>query len=211
MSTDFFQMSGAPASRLFRRARRGSEEAVNEVFDRYGDRLHALVRLRLGANLRRHLDSRDIVQSTMLKAFQAFDRFEGSASRSLMAWLGRIAENEIRDQADYYRREKRRPDLDTSIDGKMGVLQAEVTSVVGRLYVKEQMARVEHAFEPLAPDHKEVILLRNFEEMSYAEIGERMGRTAEASRKLYSRAMASLALLLSRGEDVRVPDDPGSI
>jgi RNA polymerase sigma-70 factor (ECF subfamily) len=184
-------------SALFRRAREGSEQAVNEVFDRYGERLHALVRLRLGARLRRHLDSRDIVQNTMMKAFQMIDRFEDSASTPLMAWLGRIAENEIRDQADFYERQKRRPDLETPLDNKVGVLRAEVTSAVSRIYVKEQMERIERAFESLEAAHREVILLRNFEEMSFGEIGERLQRSAEASRKLYTRAMASLALLMS--------------
>jgi RNA polymerase sigma factor (sigma-70 family) len=114
-----------------------------------------------------------------------------------MAWLGRIAENEIRDQADFYEREKRRPDLETPLENKVGTLRAEVTSAVSRLYVKEQMERVERAFESLEPAHKEVILLRNFEELSFAEIGERLQRSAEASRKLYTRAMASLALIMS--------------
>jgi RNA polymerase sigma-70 factor (ECF subfamily) len=190
-------MSGAEPVRLLRRAREGSQGALNEVFDRYGDRLHALVRLRLGARLRRHLDARDIVQNTMMKAFQAFDRFDGEASASFMAWLGRIAENEIRDQADFYQREKRRRDVETSLEGKLGLLNAEVTSAVSRLYVREQMVRIERAFESLSEAQREVILLRNFEELSFEEVGQRLQRSADASRKLYGRAMASLALLLT--------------
>src|SRR5262245_50850201 len=146
MSRKSSRMSGAPSSRLFRRARQGSEAAVNELFDRYGERLHGLVRLRLGVRLRRHLDSRDIVQNTMMKAFQAFDRFEGSASGSLMAWLGRIAENEIRDQADFFDREKRRPELETPLEGKLETLRLDVSSAAGRLYVKERMEQIERAF-----------------------------------------------------------------
>jgi RNA polymerase sigma-70 factor (ECF subfamily) len=179
------------------------------VFDRYGERLHALVRLRLGARLRRHLESRDIVQNTMMKAFQAIDRFEGSATTSLMAWLAHIAENEIRDQADFYERQKRGPDLETPLDNKIGALRAEVTSAVSRLYVREQMERIERAFESLEPAHREVILLRSFEELSFGEIGERLQRSAEASRKLYTRAMASLALLMSGSGKDSAPADAG--
>jgi RNA polymerase sigma-70 factor (ECF subfamily) len=189
-------MNRAEPPGLLRRARNGSEEAVNEVFDRYGERLHLLVRLRLGARLRRHLDSRDIVQNTMLKAFQAIDRFEGSSSTALMAWLGHIAENEIRDQADFYERQKRRPDLETPLENKLGSLRAKVTSAVSRLFAKQQMERIERAFESLEPAHKEVILLRNLEELNFGEIGERMQRSTEACRKLYARAMANLALLM---------------
>ena len=201
-------MSGAASSRLFRRARDGSEQAVNEVFGRYGERLHALVRLRLGARLRRHLDSRDIVQNTMIKALQAFDRFEGSESRALMAWLGRIAENEIRDQVDFYEREKRRPDLETPLEGKLETLRLEVSSAASRLYVKERMEKVERAFESLLPDQREVVLLRNFEELSFAEVAERMKRTPEAARKLYGRAMANLTLLLNDSGGENEPSGP---
>ena len=183
---------------------------MNEVFGRYGERLHALVRLRLGARLRRHLDSRDIVQNTMIKALQAFDHFEGSESRALMAWLGRIAENEIRDQVDFYEREKRRPDLETPLEGKLETLRLEVSSAASRLYVKERMEQVERAFESLLPDQREVVLLRNFEELSFAEVAARMQRTPEAARKLYGRAMANLTLLLKGSGEEGKPGGPES-
>ena len=71
----FFDESSGAAAPLFDAPARGPRRRSTELFDRYGERLHALVRLRLGARLRRHLDSRDIVQNTMMKAFQAIDRF----------------------------------------------------------------------------------------------------------------------------------------
>ncbi len=51
----------------------------------------------------------------------------------------------------------------------------------------------------LAPQHCEVILLRKFEELSFAAIGERMGKSADGSRMLLARAMAALTLEL-RGD-----------
>ena len=65
------------------------------------------MRLRLGPSLRRELDSCDLVQSTLVKALSHFGEFAGGNRGSLMAWLARIAENEIRDQASYHGRERR--------------------------------------------------------------------------------------------------------
>ena len=62
-------MNSQLSSAVFREARRGSPRAISSLFARYGERLHALIRLRLGAGLRRRLESRDILQATLLKAF----------------------------------------------------------------------------------------------------------------------------------------------
>ena len=92
---------------LLRRTKVGSAEALDELYRRFASKLLALIRLRLGKSLRSHLESRDILQATLLKSFQRIEQFEGSDSQSLMAWLAAIAQNEIRDQADYYGRQKR--------------------------------------------------------------------------------------------------------
>ena len=84
-------MYSGEGSNILREARHGSPEALEVLFERYGRRLHGLIRLRLGAKLRRQLESRDILQATLLKAFQGIDRFDGSGSGPLMAWLGSIA------------------------------------------------------------------------------------------------------------------------
>jgi DNA-directed RNA polymerase specialized sigma24 family protein len=39
----------------------------------------------------------------------------------------------------------------------------------------------------LAPDHREIILLRKFEELPFAEIAQRLGRSEDACRMLRAR------------------------
>jgi DNA-directed RNA polymerase specialized sigma24 family protein len=62
---------------------------------------------RVGFAGRREVESRDILQQTLLKAFQHIEQFEGENRDTLMGWLATIAWNEIRDQADHYRRLRR--------------------------------------------------------------------------------------------------------
>ena len=71
------------------------------------DKLLALIRIRLSPSLRREVESGDILQQTLLKAFQRIEQFEGADRDTLMGWLATIAWNEIRDQADYYKRLRR--------------------------------------------------------------------------------------------------------
>lgn len=187
-------MGPEESSRLFEQARQGSREAINAIFERYGGRLHALIRLRLGPQLRRRLESRDILQATLLKAFQGIDRFAGSGSRSLMAWLGTIARDEICDQADFYGRQKRDAARDTTLDERVDPLARQVRTEASRIQLQEDSERLEKAIETLGEAQREVILLRHFEELTFPEIGERLGKSPDACRMQLARAMTALTL-----------------
>lgn len=187
-------MSSETGSLLFRRARNGSPEAVNALFERYGGRLHALIRARLGPNLRRRLESRDILQATLLKGFRGINRFEDSGSRPLMAWLGTIAQDEIRDQADFYQRQKRDYARETGLDSKADRVAETIRSEVSRLQMRQDAERLERGLDALSEPHREVILLRSFEELTFREIGERLDKSPDACRMLYARALAALTL-----------------
>lgn len=190
-------MAPQEGSRLFEQARRGSREAINAIFERYGQRLHALIRLRLGPQLRRRLESRDILQATLLKAFQGFGRFEGSGSRSLMAWLGTIAHDEICDQADFYGRRKRDAARETTLDERVDPVARQVVhTAASRLQLKADGERLERALDTLAEAQREIVLLRFYEELSFPEIGERLGKSPDACRMQLARAMAALTLKL---------------
>lgn len=185
------------SSRLLQQARQGSREAVNALFERYGQRLHALIRLRLGPQLRRRLESRDILQATLLKAFEGFERFEGSGSRSLMAWMGTIARDEICDQADFYGRQKRDAARDTTLDERVDpVAQQMIHTEASRLVLEEDSQRLEQALDGLGDTQREIILLRYYEELSFPEISQRLGKSPDACRMQLARAMATLTLKL---------------
>lgn len=187
-------MGPEEGSQLFAQARQGSKKAVSAIFERYGERLHALIRLRLGPQLRRRLESRDILQETLFKAFRGFERFDGSGSTSIMAWLGTIARAEICDQADYYGRQKRDAARDTTLDANVAGVADDVYSEASRLALREDSERLEMAIDSLPESHREVILLRSFEELSFPEIGERLGKSPDACRMLLARAMTALTL-----------------
>jgi len=174
------------------RARDGSSEALNRIFHECGERLLALIRLRLGPELRRHIESRDILQDTLLRAFENFDDFRGSSNKTLMAWLAAIAGNQIRNQVEYFHRQRRDVKQTVPLDENLHVAATEVRSQVTRLNMNEEAMNVESALDSMDELHREVILMRNFEELTFAEIGERIGKGADASRMLYARSMVSL-------------------
>ena len=63
-----------------------------------------------------------------------------------------------------------------------------------RLVLEEGLEQLERGLESLDEPQREVIVLRKFEELSFTEIGERMGRSPDACRMLLARAMTALTL-----------------
>src|SRR5215475_9543902 len=67
--------------------------------EEYRAYLRIVARLRLSPELRLLLDSSDVVQQTMLKAWENRDQFHGGTSGQYRAWLRRILANEVYDRA----------------------------------------------------------------------------------------------------------------
>lgn len=181
---------------LIRRAQSGSPEALNALYERCAGRMLAYVRLRLGRELRSRLESRDILQAAMVKSLEHLHELKAENTGSLMGWLARIADNEIRDRADYYQRQRRDAARDVPLDEDVPVA-AITRSALSRVILDERAQRLERAMDELSPPHREVILLRKFEELSFSEIARRLGKSEDACRMLLARAMTALTLTLA--------------
>jgi len=189
-------MAAETTRELLNRAKAGSPDALNRLYERCAGRVLAFIRLRLGRDLRSRLESRDILQATLLKSFERLHELKADETRSLIAWLARIAEHEIRDCADFHHRQRRDWERETALDDD-APLPALTRSALSRVILDEQAAQLEDAIESLTPSYRDVILLRKFEELSFAEIGERLGKSEDACRMLLARAMTALTLKMS--------------
>ena len=185
---------------LLEEARGGSDEALNRLLERCGPRLLSLIRLRMGPGLRARMESGDLLNATLFRAFRAFDRLDARNTPSLMAWLARVAESEIRDQADRVHAQRRDAGKDVALDAAVSELPARIRSQTSRLVLTEAQQRLEGALADLSPEHREIILLRKFEELGFREIGERLNKSPDACRMLLARAMTALTLRM-RGSD----------
>src|SRR5436305_7695120 len=91
------------------RARAGDSDAFRELTDPYRHELHVHCYRILGS----FQDAEDLLQETLLSAWQALDRFDG---RSLRAWLYRIATNRC---LNYLRDTSRRPQVPTTPESRI--------------------------------------------------------------------------------------------
>lgn len=181
---------------LVQRAKQGSDAALNLLYERCAGRLLAYIRLRMGRDLRARLESRDILQATLLKSVEHLQELKGNETQSLMAWLARIAEHEIRDRADYHKRQRRDGAREVSLDDQP--VADDARSPLSRVILDERARRLEAALDTLTPAHREVILLRKFEELTFPQIARRLGKSEDACRMLFTRAMTALTLALEQ-------------
>jgi len=189
-------------------AKEGDESALNQLCSVYGERVRRIIRLRLDQKLRPKLDSVDVVQDALILALGGLKDFNYRNEGDFLRWLSRIAENKLRDILDKFHADKR--DVHKEIPfkkegrsteggpvGTAGPMRTTTPSVIACR--KEALDKLEQALDKLKPEYKQVVVLKKIEELSHAEIAERLGKNTGAVRMLLARAMA--ALTIAYGED----------
>ncbi len=182
-------------------AKDGDDDALNQLCRVYAERVRWMVRLRMGKELRRKLDSMDVVQDALLHALGGIEDFTYENEGDFVRWLAKIAENVLRDNWDRLHAEKRdiRKEVplgnggrrnSSRFSGVPGPVATTTPSVI--MSRKEDLDKLEKSIDALKPEYKEVIVLTKIEGLGYQEIGNRLGKSSEAIRKLVSRAMTAL-------------------
>jgi len=150
-----------------------SSETFRVLWNRYQQPLAWFVGGYLGGSRDDDLSSQvaDAVQEIMLKVYRSLDRFDGRHATS--TWVYSIARNHC---IDLQRRRRartpgvaRRVDLD-SLAAPAGQGPEE------RLLARESMEQIDALIRELDPDDRAVLMLRYYEDMSYAEIARAVGR-----------------------------------
>jgi RNA polymerase sigma factor (sigma-70 family) len=183
--------------RLLERARTGAPDALEAFYRRAARKLLPIIRLRLGPTLRRDAESGDILQAVLLRSFERLSQLDNP--NAAMAWLATMAANEIRDRAQHQSRQKRDAARQVPIDDHAESVPAPVRQALSLAILSERVRQVEAALESLTPSQREIVVLRKLEELTFAEISARTGRSEDACRMAFARAMAALTLRL-KGE-----------
>jgi RNA polymerase sigma-70 factor (ECF subfamily) len=191
---------------LLARARGSDPRQLDLLFGHCRNYLGIVARAQVESWLRAKVDASDIVQQTMLEAYRDFTKFRGTTEAEWLAWLRQIlahnAANFIRHYRGTAKRQAhrevalRQPGDDSSAKGAPDPADAG-ESPSQHLLRKEREWQVAEALAELAPDHREVILLRNLERLAFEEVAQRMGRSRPAVQMLWMRAIQKLQLALT--------------
>jgi RNA polymerase sigma-70 factor (ECF subfamily) len=138
---------------LLRRAARGSAAAFHDLVDRHADRLFRLARSLTG----QAADAEDVLQETFAGAYRNAATFRGDSS--VGTWLTKIL---VRQVAQWRRSRARK---------RVGELdESGVVSSADHIAGVEAKVDLHAALNELSEEHNQVLVLREFEHLSYDEI-----------------------------------------
>lgn len=189
--------------RLIAASRRADDKALNRLLGVYRNYLLLLAQNWMNAAYKGKADPSDIVQETLWEAHQAFGQFGGANEEELTAWLRKILVRNVMDVARRYKTAGRDVRREEAWDpgrvvhrihriGRVAIQGSPSASAQRR----ELGVVLANSLAELQDDHRQVIILRNLNGLSWTEVAKKMGRSDEAARKLWTRALAELKPLI---------------
>jgi RNA polymerase sigma-70 factor (ECF subfamily) len=173
----------------------GDEQAMAMLFDRYQAVLEAKANRRIVGRVRRRLGASDVAQDAWIAVVAGLSKFEDRGAGSFRRWLGTVlahrADDAIKRHVKATRRSSRR---EVSVASSGCAEDPRRSRPTPSLAVarQEERARLHALLQEVSGDDRTVLHLVHEQGMTFAAAGQVMGRSAEATRKLFGRAVLRL-------------------
>jgi RNA polymerase sigma-70 factor (ECF subfamily) len=200
--------SDSSDTNLLRRAAEGDPQSLGVLLERHGARLKRMVALRLDPRLQGRLDPSDVIQETYLEAHARLPEYLRQPTMPFFLWLRFLAGQKLvtlhrkhlgtqmRDagrEISLYR--GRLPEMTSAaLAAQLMGHDTRPSEAAARAELK---IRLQEALNSLDPLDREVLALRHFEQLSWAETAQTMEISEGAASKRYVRALKRLRTVLS--------------
>jgi len=197
-SGDSRQVGDDPDPELIKRFLKGDEEAFNRLVLSYQNRVYGLC-FRLTGSLD---EAEDVAQEIFITVYKSLKNFRGDSRFS--TWLYRITVNHCKNRMKYLGRRGyfTSESMDQPLEVEDGELarqiQSEDMDALSQMEQKEVQKLVQDKIQELDGEHREVILLRDMEGLSYEEISEILGLPEGTVKSRIHRARLELKAKLEK-------------
>lgn len=187
---------------LVDRFKNGDPSAFDEMVTRYWGKIYAMVH----QLLRNEQDAEEVTQDAFIRAHRGLENFRGDSAFS--TWLYQIATNLARNRYWYWWRRKR--DKTVSFDqpvgpdndATLGEVFASPVENPGELTVTQEFVDgIAAGMEKLSKKHREVLILRNVQNLSYEEIATILKISVGTVKSRIARARENLRQVM--GDEYR--------
>jgi RNA polymerase sigma-70 factor, ECF subfamily len=191
---------------LIERASQGDRAAGHELLERHRGRLRKMVAVRLDRRMAARVDPSDVVQEALAEAFRHLDEFLRDRPLPFYAWLRQFAWQRLvklhrRHIGSKKRSVAREEQWAMALPDESALelaehLLARETSPIRRLIRAELRERLQGAMAKLSPRDREILVMRNLEQLSIAEIAGALAITEGTVKVRHLRALRRLRELL---------------
>jgi RNA polymerase sigma factor (sigma-70 family) len=172
---------------LIAAARDGSDRAFEELYSRYRERIGAFI---LG-RVHDHGRAEDIAQEAFISALRRLRANDQAIA--FKPWIYEIAKNACIDEFRRSRRTQEVPlDADGEFDGGHRALRSIAPTPPAAVESKQRLDDLRGAFGGLSDLHHKLLVMREFEGLSYEEIGTRTGMSRQMVESALFRARRKL-------------------
>jgi RNA polymerase sigma-70 factor (ECF subfamily) len=193
--------TGQHLQSLLALAQQGDVAALEKLFASHRAYLVTIARPQIYRRLQGKIDASDLAQEALLEAHQGFVQFRGTSTPEFAGWLRgilahRLAHHVRRFFTAQARDAKLERSLATEFENASAVLDR---GLMGRdespseaAAARETNLLIADALEALPDDYRQVICLRHFEGLSFADVAAAMERSVDSVEKLWMRALGRL-------------------
>ena len=163
---------------IIKQCQKGNSEEFEKLYNVYFKKIYRFIYYRTS-----HKETaEDLTSLTFIKALEKISTFSQDLG-TFSAWIFRIARNKT---IDYYRGKKTEIDIDQvwNLSSRDNIEQD--------LDIKEKLKEVAQYLDKVKPEHREIIIMRVWDGLSYKEISQITGKSEANCRMIFSRAIRNL-------------------
>jgi len=167
-----------PDNAIISKIHAGNAEAFTVLYEKYVKKIYAFIYYKT-----HHKQAvEDITSQTFMKALEKISQFKIEKG-TFQAWLYQIARNNV---CDYYRSLKPASDIEDAWD------LSTKEDIPRDTDLRKQLEEIQKGLQKLSATQRDIVILRVWQGMNYAEIAEIVGKSPEACKVDFSRVSNKL-------------------
>ncbi len=149
------------------------------LYDKYVDKIYKFIYIKTS----KKEVSEDLTSEVFIKVLNNIERFKIKSWATFRSWIYRIAQNLV---IDYYRCNKE----EQPIEDYMNLWKIE--NIWKTIDDKQKLKKVFEFLDTLKKEHKEIVIMRIWDELSYKEIAEVMNMTEVNCKQIFCRTIKKI-------------------